>query len=360
MFRRIGLTRIADVTGLDCLGIPVAVAIRPCSKSLTTSQGKGTTRALARVSAAMESIEFWHAENPPPPVIMASYEQLCEKGDVKAMDPELFSSGPFSRILDLRFHCTGWVWGQDLVRDAPILVPAYCNRLDFDCGSIESIAIRRSSNGLASGNTQAEATCHALYEVVERDAFARWEDLSPRDLDRTEVDVSSIQGTCGELIEAFLEANLSVRIWDQTSSIGVPTFYCIIRQSHDLRGLTTFGGHGTHWDRDIAMSRAITEAAQSRLTIITGSRDDTHPWQYDEFQVNAGTELPLSEGSDLKSFDDCLQPDYRQGHEANRSDLVKALVAAGYECVVVVDMAKEEIGIPVVYVHVPGLRHKKH
>ncbi|MDW6058523.1 hypothetical protein SAZ11_11140 [Streptomyces sp. FXJ1.4098] len=59
---RFGITRVADVTGLDTLGVPVVMAVRPAAKTLTVSQGKGASLLLARVSAVMESVELWHAE----------------------------------------------------------------------------------------------------------------------------------------------------------------------------------------------------------------------------------------------------------------------------------------------------------
>jgi ribosomal protein S12 methylthiotransferase accessory factor YcaO len=36
-----GITRIADVTGLDTIGIPVMTVVRPLARSLSVSQGKG-------------------------------------------------------------------------------------------------------------------------------------------------------------------------------------------------------------------------------------------------------------------------------------------------------------------------------
>jgi ribosomal protein S12 methylthiotransferase accessory factor YcaO len=51
----IGLTRLANITGLDVIGIPVWVGIRPNSRGLSTSQGKGLTDAAAKASALMES-----------------------------------------------------------------------------------------------------------------------------------------------------------------------------------------------------------------------------------------------------------------------------------------------------------------
>src|SRR5882672_4545796 len=60
--RAAGITRLADVTGLDWIGIPVYQAIRPNSRTLSASQGKGLTRAQAQVSALMEALEGFHAE----------------------------------------------------------------------------------------------------------------------------------------------------------------------------------------------------------------------------------------------------------------------------------------------------------
>ena len=69
-----GITRIADVTGLDRLGIPVTIVCRPNSRSVAVSQGKGTTLAAAEASGLMESIESYHAERITLPLKYAGYE----------------------------------------------------------------------------------------------------------------------------------------------------------------------------------------------------------------------------------------------------------------------------------------------
>ena len=69
-----GITRVADITGLDTIGIPVLTVVRPLARSLSVSQGKGVTRDLAAVSGVMESIEMFHAEQRrPPPTIRKSF-----------------------------------------------------------------------------------------------------------------------------------------------------------------------------------------------------------------------------------------------------------------------------------------------
>ncbi len=57
-----GITRIANVTDLDIVGIPVVMVCRPNSRSLSVSQGKGLDLAAAKASGLMESIESYHAE----------------------------------------------------------------------------------------------------------------------------------------------------------------------------------------------------------------------------------------------------------------------------------------------------------
>src|SRR5262245_3363449 len=60
----LGITRLADVTGLDSIGIPVFCAIRPRGRLLQVSNGKGLRPIDARVSALMEAVEFYHFEHP--------------------------------------------------------------------------------------------------------------------------------------------------------------------------------------------------------------------------------------------------------------------------------------------------------
>jgi ribosomal protein S12 methylthiotransferase accessory factor len=71
-----GITRLANVTGLDVIGVPVVSVCRPNSRSLAVSQGKGLTLAAAKASGVMESVEYYHAENITLPLVLASYERL--------------------------------------------------------------------------------------------------------------------------------------------------------------------------------------------------------------------------------------------------------------------------------------------
>ena len=170
LMERIGITRLANVTGLDFVGIPVYMAIRPTSRTLCVSQGKGVDKVSAKVSALMESIEGWHAERIELPLRYESFHALRKAETVMEVgELQLASGGSFDPNRPLL-----WCRGYDLLQHESLWVP-------FDCVSLSSVrptegraTFFRSTNGLASGNHLLEATLHALCEVIERDASALW------------------------------------------------------------------------------------------------------------------------------------------------------------------------------------------
>ena len=83
----IGVTRCADVTDLDRIGIPVFCAIRPQGKMIQITNGKGLGRVDARVSALMEALEIFHAENFAQPPVRASLRSMCG-GDRLPVHPD--------------------------------------------------------------------------------------------------------------------------------------------------------------------------------------------------------------------------------------------------------------------------------
>ena len=59
----LGITRVANLTGLDRTGIPVVMVCRPNARSSAVFNGKGIDIAAAKASALMEAAETWHAEH---------------------------------------------------------------------------------------------------------------------------------------------------------------------------------------------------------------------------------------------------------------------------------------------------------
>ncbi|MFF8882132.1 YcaO-like family protein [Streptomyces flaveolus] len=260
---RLGITRVARLTGLDYLGIPVWTAIRPAARTLVTSQGKGASDILAKVSAVLEAAELWHAEQPVQLETRGTHRELDPTYPMPALPVKIDHPGLVDLPLD-------WTAGLGMSSLKKRLVPADLvrRRDERDRSAPEVFAV--TSNGLACGNTWAEATLHALLEAVERDVLHC--DYVGGGQRRTLIDPASVTDPyCADLIDRFLTAGMWLEIAHVASIYGIPVFAAYI-WSEDYP--VTFAGSGCHTFPQIALSRALTEAAQSRLTCIAGTRDD--------------------------------------------------------------------------------------
>src|ERR1700687_982262 len=114
-----GITRIANVTGLDTVGVPVVTVCRPNSRSVAVSQGKGLDLAAAKASGLMESVETYHAETITLPLRLASYEELrysFRLADIEELPAS--STGAFHANLRIL-----WCEGRDLLNEESVFVP---------------------------------------------------------------------------------------------------------------------------------------------------------------------------------------------------------------------------------------------
>lgn len=339
-----GITRVANVTGLDVLGIPVSICIRPNSKVLATSQGKGISRELADISAIMESIESWHAENLPAAEIVGSFNQIKNQHDVVPLDDLLTGVISFENLDDREL---GWTRCQNLITDRDIVVPysmLSLNTTVYRCGQV---LFPSTSNGLAAGNTRDEAICHGLFEVIERDAIAGGEAKR-----RVKLETICSAHNRG-LIDTILQHDFDLYVWDITTELGVPAYQVELDDARHVRGLGLFAGYGCHLSKEVALSRAIAEAVQSRLTVISGARDDVMPGFYQR-NVNRHAHYTSAEEVDFSEYYNTTLPDC---FVAMIALLVDRLKHAGIKHIAVYDHTRESIGIPVVHVLVPGLQH---
>lgn len=345
---RMGITRLADVTWLDDIGIPVYQAVRPNSYLLSVAQGKGLSPVLAQVSAAMEAIETWHAERLRP-------------GDRKPVSVIAPSLGYDLRELPLvrRHHLNPaavpeWSAARELLSGTETVVPTECLRLDGRTADRwDPRLFQSTSNGLASGNTVEEATVHGLYEVIERDAAARAVH-SPRPV---LVDVDTVDGASGALVEQLARAAVDLRIDLLPSPTGLPCFRArMVSDSFPV----VCEGMGCHLDRDVALCRALTEAAQSRVTSIAGVRDDMPgDWYRRADDVVAGRSTAPDLDLGYRDADTVHYPEVGSiTHASLAEDLrftgLRVRAATGREPLVV-DHTRPDLGVPVVRVICPGL-----
>src|SRR5687768_18618096 len=73
-----GVTRLADITRLDEVGMPVWQAIRPAGRALSVHQGKGASPLHARIGALSEAIESDCAERAEADGPTAPFDGLAE------------------------------------------------------------------------------------------------------------------------------------------------------------------------------------------------------------------------------------------------------------------------------------------
>lgn len=261
-----GVTRVADVTGLDTLGVPVVMAVRPTAKTLTVSQGKGTSTLLARVSAVMESVELWHAEYacPLPEVLRTPACELDLPYSVRDLQQHHGSLLSDRTPLD-------WVIAAETVTGTKSLVPLSYVGVDYQVSDHwQPPMLHGSTNGLASGNSYDEAVTHALYEVIERDCTAAIASVPVSG--RRHVDPSTVDDPlCAAVLQKVADTRAWVEIVEVPNRWELPCFVTYI-WSEDFPALAV--GSGVHSSPAVALSRAVTESAQSRLTAIAGSRDD--------------------------------------------------------------------------------------
>jgi ribosomal protein S12 methylthiotransferase accessory factor len=354
---RVGITRVADVTGLDRIGIPVAMCVRPAAHTLSVSQGKGASRALAHISAIMESLEAYHAEHVRPPDVVASHRELRRRH--AALDPATLKPGVRGRAYHPRRRIE-WIRGVDLSSGEPVFVPRARLLMQSAPAHADVDLFSADSNGLASGNDRWEAICHGLFETIERDCDWRWHQRSAAERQHRLLDNDTIDASLPRAyLERFEAAGVVPRIWEITSDLGIPAYRCIIRDRDAWRPLGAHYGAGCHLSREVALARALSEAAQSRLTFIAGTRDDIFPSSYDQRRARwmPGPAEPLRPGR--RDFRDAPAPLAMATFEEDAHQVVRRLVEAGYRRVVAVDHTRAGLGIPVAHVVVPGLQFCK-
>ncbi|CAG7602215.1 YcaO-like family protein [Actinacidiphila bryophytorum] len=291
--RRMGVTRVAEITWLDRIGIPVYNAIAPRSNDIiSVYNGKGLSQSDARTSAVMEAVERFSAGLPIRPSVIASYAELVKAGRT-VLDPR-------ENLITLsRYYRDdtpiSWVEAHDLMSGDAVLVPQDC--VAYSLASHEPPTYEVSTtNGLASGNSLEEAICHALTELVERDSMTGAElvsnqlcqilekgilaDRQPEELTdllkeaHPHVDPDSLPPKALALVKLFRDAGLELRVVHLTSDLGIPSFLAATSEEISPTTSQGHGGFGTHPDAEVAIIRAITECAQSRAVDIQAMRED--------------------------------------------------------------------------------------
>ncbi|HEX6015626.1 MAG TPA: YcaO-like family protein [Geminicoccaceae bacterium] len=355
LMARMGITRLADVTGLDRIGLPVFSAIRPSSRSVAVSQGKGLTADAARAAALMEAVESWHAETIEAPLRLASAAELARRSGTVAVDR-------LPRRADARFDPDQpllWIEGRHMVTGEPVWLPYELVHTDYRLPQPPAAGcFPVSTNGLAAGNTRDEAVRHALCELIERDALSLWHQLHPRARQGTAIDQATVEDAgCRAVLDRLAETGFAVALFDLTSDLAVPAFLALLVDRRDAAGHPGLGS-ACHPRPATALLKALLEAVQVRTGYIAGARDDLTP---EEFDAAGPVEKlrwlgPLLEGAEGARRLAQAEPAAGGGGPAAQVGyLLGRLAATGLGEAVAVDLTRPEFDLPVVRVVVPGL-----
>jgi ribosomal protein S12 methylthiotransferase accessory factor YcaO len=272
--------------------------------AISVYNGKGVSALDATTGALMETLERQIALRAELPTESASVRQL-ESARVAFVDPRKFTHQ--RRKTYSEDVCYLWTNAYDLIGNEHVKIPAAVAGFGPRYLRSGSPFIENSSTGLASGNCFEEAVCHGLCELIERDAFTM-ADLRSRWIPRAlrEAVFGTVVGGTGkddvsacpivdlrragqpieELLERFEQAGLRPLVRDITSDLGI---CCVVASACDdsVQGFPqAHCGLGAHPNARIAVTRALTELAQSRATDIQGAREDI---------VAAGTAVPSTE-----------------------------------------------------------------
>jgi YcaO-like protein with predicted kinase domain len=352
--KRIGITRVGNVTGLDRIGIPVTVAVRPNSRSFSVSQGKGLSLSDALASATMEAIELFHGEDLSERTVVASYRELSATTPTVSPASLCGTGLPLPEQTEI-----AWIEGYDLLGSEARWVPWEVVHTDYTLPTSHSGEhLLSGTNGLASGNHLAEAISAAICELVERDAVALWHARDLRARSQCRLDPASVTDEdCRSLFDLYDKAGITPRLWNITSDIGIPAFICDIPAPTEdpSAALRRFRGAGCHPSRAVALARAMTEAAQTRLTYIAGIRDDLQDYtESSRDKLGAALLDAMSEAAPAGAFEGIPSHETDDVLADVRWEL-ESLRTAGVQTAIAVDLTRPEFGIPVVRMIVPGL-----
>ena len=284
LLKKFGITRVGDITGLDVIGVPVWFAARPNSRGLSVAQGKGLTIRQAKLSAVMEAIEGAVAED-----VRRHVRHHGSWQQMKARDLNLVPLDTLSRVDVSLFDVNrerAWVTGFSVKTGAEVLAPYELVGLDFRADfPWDRQALHMGSQGLAAGFDFDRAVLHGLLELVENDAGFAVDALDTRGAALRTITFSKGENAAlDDLLARLADLGIKPRLFDLTGDSGVPVILASVQRSviaSDGPGERAAGGLACRLDLHDAALAALLEAIQSRLTDISGARDDLVSSRYD-------------------------------------------------------------------------------
>jgi len=274
-----GISEVTDITEFDVLGVPVFVSVRPQARGEAFTFGKGLRPVDAEVGAYMEALEFYFAEPGIGDVSTHWGSARDVAGHERADDAILDFVPLLQREVDLDGPLL-LASVQNLESGAERAIPA--ELIYYPAPDVGQSLFGSSTNGLASGNSVLEATIQALLELIERDI---WSFEFVRNASKL-VEAASLPDEVREIVRRAEQNGLQLKVRTIHNDYGIPFFAAFVFDLNNPSRKTFNGGWACDLDRDRAVLRAVTEAAQSRVAFIHGGRKvPTSPQDQDAERV---------------------------------------------------------------------------
>jgi ribosomal protein S12 methylthiotransferase accessory factor len=260
-----GISEVRDITGLDVLRVPVFVSVRPQARGESFTFGKGLRCVDAEVGAYMEALEFFFAE-PGMGCVSTRWGSARDVAGQEHADDAILDFVPLlQREIDLDGPLL-LASARNLESGDEYAIPA--ELIFYPAPDVGQSVFGSSTNGLASGNSLLEATVQALLELIERDI---WSFEFVRSASKL-VEVGSLPDHVRQIVERAERNGLQLKVRTIPNDYGMPFFAAFVFDLNNPSRQTFNGGWACDLDRDRALVRAVTEAAQSRVAFIHGGR----------------------------------------------------------------------------------------
>ena len=336
--------------------------------------GKGTTDAQAKASALCEGLERYsgafRGDEPRRRARLADLEAACIApntcllfSDRQYRERDVWNAaGHRFDAVPLPFDAKAeidWTPVWSLSRQTERYLPASYCWFNYPQQADQTFCFA-DSNGNAAGNTIAEAILQGFLELVERDSVALWWYNRVR---RPAIDLISFNEPYLAQLEAFLRGRHR-DLWalDVTSDLGVPAVVAVSKRTDGEAEQIMFG-LGAHLDARIAVLRAVTELNQMLGPVLDVPADDPGAGNLTDKQtlqwLRTATlaNQPYLEPLDAASRRAADFPVCRSDNLKDDVLFCQALAEGLGSEFLVLDQTRPEIGLPVVKVIVPGMRH---
>lgn len=355
--KRLGISRVAEISGLAPLNFPVFQSSRPNLWSHSKlgqnsgSQGKGPTALQAKISCLMEAIEAYCAEPRVPTLVRASYDYL-EKHRAP-IDPRTmlrrYGSEPATN-----YEPFMWTPALHLGSGHEVLIPAESVYWYFDAATHDTRALfPMGTSGLASGATYLEAITHGIYELVERMYLGYCERglATMHCVNERHFEHPNIRGLI-DMYDGEYELQMHTAVIPGIQNLPFFAAMLVGDEENDQ-----FVGFGCAASIEVAAMRAVSEALQAHATIMSGAREDIGVASSTTSDAESRLLSMLSEYRDLGIRDYkamVVDTDFND-LRSEATFLEEWLQSIGLVNTCVSNLTRVGVDVPVVKVVIPGM-----